>query len=317
MRSVFLLVLLTTTPVLAQQPEGRGHVHASVGYFDGTGVYGDDVALTLSNRSAELGAEVHVLRRTALVGTLGTTFRMAAAEAGIGADDPDPFTSGFRPQHLALFARLANEVATATAGFVLDLGPDPFNINLDAEPDAPFHFFNSDVQNAVHLGLSSEAPMGPANLHGSLDGFLTLPHVYTSTFRDIPTFPETEGDLITIEGEIDFGDQYILRIGGGYTAGLAEFGLDLAYAVTTDGEDVRSASELPVGEIREPIAARSLLSLIPYVTVASAGSPFEVRLAAEAPGGAYNDHTPYGITVTGENQTKVRMPVSLRVRYGF
>lgn len=322
MRSVLLLTLLavsTAVSTLAQQPEGRGSVYAAVGYVDGTGVYGDDFAFTLSNVSTEIGAETHLLRRTVLTGTLGATFRMVAAEAAVGEDDANPLTSGFRPQHLNLYARIAGTYATATAGFILDLGPDIFEAEPD--PDEPFHFLNSDMQHAIHLGLSGEAPAGSVRLHGRVDGFLTLPHSYTSTFLD--TSPGSSGETFTIEGDIDFGDQIVLRAGGAYAFGATEIGLDLAYAVTTEGEEVRRSStfvDFPGGangEIRDPIASSFLLSLIPYITLTPAGSPFILTLAAEAPGGAYREHIPYGITLTGDNQSKARIPLSLRVRYGF
>lgn len=325
MRRVFCLVIPAALgaafPVLAQQPGGRGNVHVAVGHFDGAGVYGEDPALTTSNLSAEVGAEAHVLRCPVLTCTLGAAFRLAAAEAGVGEDDPDPFTSGFRPQHLDLYARLAGNSVAVTAGLVIDLGPDIFE--TDPDPDATFQFLNSDMQHAVRLGVSGEAPVGRARLHGSLDGFLTLPHSYTSTYEDIPPGPDEPGELITIEGEIDFGDQFILRGGGAFAVGAAEIGLDLAYAVTTAGENItRFPDGIDLtggvdGEFRSVFESRYVLSLIPYVTVAPSGIPFALTLAVEAPGGAYSEHVAYGITLTGDNQTKVRFPLSLRVRYGF
>ena len=170
----FTLTLALATlalPALAQQPEGRGAVYAGVGYFASDDTYGDELDLGARVLTADLGAEAHLLRRPHVTGTLGATLRMAEAEYA-------PLSSsGFQPQHLDLYARLAGDFVSATAGFVVDLGPeDTFRGVAEGEdPEEDLHFFNSDVQHAVRLGVHGEAPAGAFRLHGAVDGFLTLP----------------------------------------------------------------------------------------------------------------------------------------------
>ena len=321
-RSAFPLILvafMALSPVRAQHPEGVGTVHAAVGYFDGSGVYGDELGFSHANFSVELGGEAHLLRQAHYTGTLGATFRLAASESGLEGDDPSPLTSGFRPQHLAVYARLAAPSVAATVGFVADLGPDVLEtLDFTNDADETLPFFNSDAQHAFLLGLSGETTIDALRLHAGLDGFFTLPSSSTSRLFDTTNGPGDTTTVITLEGQVDFGDQFIMRAGGGYALGAAEIGLDLAYAVTTAGEsivEVPVSSTFPDGEARAELDARYVLSVIPYVTFAPTNTSLAFTLAAEAPGGAYSEHVPYGITLTGDRQTKVRFPLSLRVRY--
>ena len=316
--TLFTLASLTL-PCFAQQPTGRGAVFFDVALFDSDGFMDDDggnSTLTQSTWSAGLGAEAHLLRRTHYTGTLGAALRLARTEAGFGDEDPDPFSSGFRLQHLDLYARLAGNAVAATAGFILDLGPTDIFESPDETTTEQPNFLNSDAQHAVHLGASGEVPSGGFRFHGALDGFFTLPYTFTNSF---PEF-ENPNTLVTVEGEVDFGDTVLLRGGVSHTLGFGHIGLDIAYAVTTEGETITLG---PFGlegedmEFRDTFEGRSLLSIIPYLTVGAAESPLQVTLAAEAPGGAYSEHVPYGITLLGNNQWKEYLPVSLRVRYGF
>lgn len=309
-----------SSPVLAQQPEGRGSVHIAVGHFDGAGHYGDEFGLVSSTLSAEFGAEAHVLRLPSYTGSLGATLRFADAQVGIGEDDPDPLDSGFRAQNLALYARLASDHVAATLGFVFDLGPkELFEVDPDRDSTTPIDFLNSDAQHAVQLGINGTVHSGPIGLKGEATWFLTFPYDYSLVQIGLPSAPDT----VSVEATVDFGDQVVLRAGGFLVAGAAEIGLDIAYAKTTAGESVLRFPEgldlpdFPEGEFREPLRTRSLLSVIPYVTLSPTGLPLAVTLAMEAPGGAYGEHVPYGITIAGDSQTKVRFPFSIRAEYGF
>lgn len=321
MLRLFTLATLAflTLPCFAQQPTGQGAVFFDAALFDSDGFMDDaggNSTLTQSTWSAGLGAEAHLLRRSHFTGTLGAALRLARTEAGFGEEDPDPFSSGFRLQHLDLYARLAGNAVAATAGFILDLGPTDIFLGPDETGQEERNFLNSDAQHAIHLGASGEIPAGGFRFHGALGGFFTLPYTFTSSFPELDN-PDV---LLTLEGEVDFGDTVLLRGGVSHALGFGHIGLDLAYAVTTEGETITRGPLGPEGEeteFRDTFEGRSLLSVIPYLTIMPAGSPVQVTLAAEAPGGAYTEHVPHGITLLGDNQWKEHLPVSLRVRYGF
>jgi hypothetical protein len=194
-------------------------------------------------------------------------------------------TSGFTPQNIVLYGRVAGERFGVRAGVLIDMGQGP----EEATPA------NSDGQHAVLLGGSIGIPAGGTlRLTVGVDAHLTLSR--------------------TISGaasvSIDDGDVYSIYFSGQYPIGPTHVGLRVQYVTltditrTTDGEDVVF-----------PESDSYQLALVPSVTVHPPGVPIHVTLQLGARSGAVQEYADFGIALTGKNVAATRLPVALRLRF--
>ena len=311
-----LLALAATLLVAAgarAQTGARPMVYVETGVLRPSGGY-DGSAVAPGALTVTVGGEIPVARREALTGTLGAALRFAAMDAyGVNADDEassDPvFESGFHPQHLDLYGRAAGHGLAATLGFVFDLGSGQRFASDDQEDDPAF--FNSDLQHAVRFGLDAERRVGAATLAASAEGFLTVPDRYE--IEVVPGEGSIPDSVDTIRGSFDYGNTFVARVGATYPAGVVELGLDVIY-VGMGGFHTETAPA-----IEPPHDGRSsyVLSLAPRVVFVRPASRARIELAARAPGAWYNEHVTYGVTLAGERQPKVRVPLTLRIQVGL
>ena len=306
-RSLLVLAALCAIPAAAQSPE-RFSVEVSGGLLSAdTFIDGDRTRVDSEYRASffELGGEAHLVRRTALTGSVGAFLRFADVSYG------DGFSSGFGPQNVGLYGSVRNDALAARLGFLLDVGGslDPTSV-----PSGPVR---SDQQDAFLLGLGGQHSRGPARFFGGLDAFLTLPDEQSLILVDM------DGDELGF-ADFDQGDLYAFHAGGGYGLGRAELGLRLQYTYTTDSSidfgDVDPADlglEFENGTIEG--SDRYQLSVIPYVEVrpGPAGLSFTVQGSAMGGGLFAQEYAPVGLLLVGEATEAPRFPVTLRARYGF
>jgi hypothetical protein len=295
-------------PTLAQQAE-PAFVFGQVGYAYSTGEYGphapDVVVSDASMTTVTLGGEVPVARVAGFSLRPGAALRFARfRQYGIDGEQAIFESSGL--QHLDLYVHADDGLTEVTAGFVLDLGPNAF----DAENDGGF--FTSDTQHALHAGVASGQPFGPVRVSIALEGFLTLPVDYQTLYA---TTPEDTGTLVDVR--TDLGNVVNIRLGAGYGFRTGEVGLDLLQSDISRSE---TTFDVPGPDPATTIEGghRWLFSLAPFVRLAPPGTPLVVEVAGRAPSAAwYLEHVPVGFTVAGTDLPKVRVPLSLSVRFEF
>ena len=282
---------------------------ASVGYLRSDGLLGFGRGAGLAVLTARLGGEAVVVRRAGagerpgLTGTLGL-----ALQAADSRNLNPSFGSGFRPQSAEVYGRLAGPLGradvAATVGYVLDLGP---GFPDASDEDGSFFAPNSDTQDAARLGLDASVPAGGGRVGAGVEGVLTFPKTFTYLATD-----ENGTPLGVAEGEFDDGDFLLAYVGAAVpVSSSVEVGLQIVgmrrdtqeFGLDANGERIRYA--------------RNVVSLVPHVRFARTGSPLSVSVVGEAPGGQFGEHGRYGVTVLGTSEPRVRLPLTVGVRYGL
>lgn len=299
----------TGWPPGSERRSERGAVFTSVSYLRSTGFLGFDGGTDVGVLTTRIGGEVAVVRRDGagggpgLTGTLGLALQ-AAENRILGIS----YGSGFRPQSAEVYGRLAAPLGradlAATAGFVLDVGP---SFSEAYDPYDPGGYPNSDTQNAARLGLDVAVPAGGVRVGAGVEGVLTFPVSYTYIGTD-----ENGSDVGVMEGETDDGDFLTAYVGAAVPVSPSvEIGVQVvgmrrdtqAFGLDEDGERLRYA--------------RNVLSVVPHVRFARAGSPLSVSVVGQAPAGSFGEHGRYGVTVMGTGEPQVWLPLTVGLRYGL
>jgi len=243
-----------------------------------------DVGVDFSVLTTEFGAELVVAHRAAYDAFVGSAIHLARATLGSGIN-AEQMTSGFTPQNIVFYGRVAGERFGVRAGVLIDMGQGP----EEATPA------NSDGQHAVLLGGSVVILAGGTlRLTAGVDAHLTFSRAISGA----------------ASVSIDDGDVYSIYFSGQYPIGPVHVGLRVQYVTltditrTTDGEDVVF-----------PESDSYQLALVPSVTVQPPGVPIHVTLQLGARSGAVQEYADYGVALAGKNVAATRLPVALRIRF--
>lgn len=316
---------IATVPLSAQPLNVWANVgYGSVGqYFDDEGKRRDlgafdpdgggpgqtvDTNAELASLVVHLGGAYDIYRagtRTVQLGAdLGLVRRTLTSEA---VDLPGPnsipeqnFSSGLASQNLTLFSTLTAERYTARVGYLLDLGPED-------DPNDSEDYSNSDEQDAVQVGVSSQYPAGNYRLYGGLDYFLTL-----ESKRGPNDTAYDEGDVLNLHagGALRFAEAF-------------ELGLTLLYRINTEGHvGGTSGGNLPasasLGAPNE-IASGSSMGVVPHLTYTAADSPLTSDSAFQvfAKGALQREYYDYGYTLSGNDDIAPKLGVTVGVNVGI
>ena len=281
--AVLALLALVAPLASAQHPEGIATVYGSVGYLapnrtldaDGSSLLipGDYAVVT-----ARAGVEVHAARLAGVTATLGFAADFANAMAREGDLET---ASGFGPQNLRPYLRLAHAYGTVTAGYVVD----------QADETLPR---TSDGQDAVWLGATARYAPPRFAVFAGVDAFLTE--------------PLEVGDAGAPAAR-DLGDVTVLHAGGALRTRMVEVGVraqlltvsaatdDLADPVTDLGGDTR----------------RAQIGLVPYLSIDPKRDPVAFTLMLGARGGLNQEYAPFGITLGGQSVPAPASPITVRL----
>ncbi len=292
------------------QPATRAQFYVNFGYgtveqyYDNDGDLQDLGDITLPTGTQDLGAEVqsyavHVGGTYALsqIGTmkvrLGADLSLydrrfqSDGFAPIGLDAQDQ-SSGFAPQNLSVYGEIAQPAYKLRAGYFFDLGP---------EAGGADELENTDMQNAVMLGISGQYPTETFRLFAGLDYFITL-----------------KGELD--DGtEFDTGDVAVVHAGAGFRIiPSAEIGATLLYRINTEGElgDL-SGGDVDANGAPNEFAGGNSVGIAPYVTYAPMNSPYQFYVK----GAVQREYYDYGYTVAGENDIAPRLGFTVGLIYGL
>lgn len=293
MLRVFLFASLFATIAVAQ-PAERVDVFVSNSAYQTAGRYGQEVFGNFRFIVLRGGVEVPIIRRQGLTGRIGLAVDVARYQTAPGSLlDLD---SKVQIRFLDLYARVDAGALSATLGGQVSLSCDANS--GDPLIDYNRRIFVGDCQGALWGRLDGKQPLRERlRLTGGVSGAFTLP--------------------ITIEdARVNRADVFVARAGieGDASSGVT-FGIRLIGTYRTEPR-VNGGGIMPSDD--QPLDPSSyLLSAAPYLEVAPQNWKVAFGLALEAPGVAGNEHLRYGITITGENDFKVRLPVTWSVRVGI
>lgn len=296
-------------------PQTRAHFYVNGAYgtvnkfFDGDG---DAMDLgTFQAQPGEVETNAEVMSYAVHIGGAYDVSQIGMMKVRLGADlalfnrnvtsdetSAGPITipaidqsSGFAPQNVTIFGEIAQPTYKLRAGYFLDLGQEPEDAD-EAE--------NSDMQNAIMLGISGQYPTETFRLFAGFDYFLTLKG-------------EREDDT-----EFDNGDIAVVQAGAGFRiTPEAEIGAAVLYRINTEGELAGTdGSDLDASEfpgLPNEFDGGNSIGIAPYITYAPTARPYQVYLK----GAVQREYFDYGYTVAGENDIAPRLGFTLGFIYGL
>ncbi|HEX8385913.1 MAG TPA: hypothetical protein VF576_07000 [Rubricoccaceae bacterium] len=313
MRPLALAVLAGAAHAQPSSPDGPA-AFVSVSYLESDGFYGFTGGLDADVLTLRLGAEAPVLRRPGLPGRLGPalTVGLALQAADFSAV---PFRSGLRAQSAELYGRVSRPLGradvAATAGFVLDVGPEfEDDDGVADDPDTPFP--NSDMRDAIRLGVAVAVPAGRTRLSGSVEGVRLFPVTYVVlSGSGVPGVPDVPLELATVGG-------HYLNGHVGFAVPLPDrFEAGLRVVAVRRTEEREEATDCEGDCTNNTVGPRYVVGLVPHIGLSRPGSPVSFTLAGEAPAGFFGEHGRYGFGLVGSGEPKARLPVTFSARYAL